>query len=231
MVELANLYAYAFLETPETPLELPVGMGGDRLLLISTSGISALVEPEVSVKSWENDDEKLIKAVVSHDRAIREIFAQTTVLPLRFGISFASEKNLLDSLESHRAEYLEKLNQIQGKAEYTLKFIPKTFEEPKPPPKGKGKEYFLAKKQRYQTQQNFFEIQAAQWEQIAEEISELYPSAVVVEPEGEELRKIHLLLSLQEETLVAEQFLGWQEVCSSWELQLGEALPPYHFIE
>lgn len=230
MDELANIYAYAFLKTPEEPLELPVGMGGDRLLLISTSGISALVEPGISVKSWENDDEKLIKAVVSHDRVLCDLFAKITVLPLRFGISFASEKKLLDSLEECRAEYLEKLHELEGKAEYTLKFIPKTFAEPKTPAKGKGKEYFLAKKQRYQSQQNFLETQAAQWEKIAAEISQLHPSVMVVEPEGEELRKIYLLLSLQEEALVAEQFLTWQESSSYWELQLGEPLPPYHFI-
>ena len=230
MVELTNIYAYAFLGTPEIPLELPVGMGGDRLLLISTSGISALVEPGISVKSWENDDEKLIKAVVSHDRVLCELFAQTTVLPLRFGVSFVSEENLLSHLESHRLEYLEKLKEIEGKAEYTLKFIPKTFEEPKTPAKGKGKEYFLAKKQRYQTQQNFLESQASQWEEIAAEIKELHPTAVIMEPEGEELRKVHLLIGFQEESLLAEQFLTWQEFCSYWELQLGGALPPYHFI-
>lgn len=223
------MYAYAFLRTPEEPLELPVGMGGDRLLLISTSGISALVEPGISVKAWENDDEKLIQAIVSHDRVLCELFTKTTVLPLRFGISFASEKSLLNYLESRGVEYLEKLRQLEGKAEYTIKFLPKTFEEPKTPAKGKGKEYFLAKKQRYQSQQNFLETQASQWEKIAAEIRELHPSAIVVNSEGEELRKVHLLLSLQEEALVAEQFLTWQEICSHWELQLGSPLPPYHF--
>lgn len=62
------------------------------------------------------------------------------------------------------------------------------------------------------------------------EISQLHPSAIIVQPEGEELRKIYLLVSPQEETLVSEHFLTWQKACLHWELELGEALPPYHFI-
>ncbi|MBD2773088.1 GvpL/GvpF family gas vesicle protein [Iningainema tapete] len=227
-MELDNFYTYAFLETPVAALELPYGIGS-RVLIISNAGISALVEPKVSLESLQNDDEQLIQAVLSHDCVIRELFRQTTILPLRFGTSFTAKESLLTYLESHAQEYLEKIRQLSGKAEYILKFIPKTLDEPVVTPEVGGRQYFLAKKQRYQTQQDFQIAQNMEWNQIVELITQIYKSAIVVQPQGEEAR-IFLLVSRQDEPLLAEQFLTWQQACSRWELQLGEALPPYHFI-
>ena len=227
-MELSNFYTYAFLETPAAVLELPVGIGAS-VLLISHAGVSALVEPEVSLESLQNDDERLIQAVLSHDRVICELFRQTTILPLRFGTSFVSKESLLTHLEFHAEEYLEKLRQLNGKAEYILKFIPRTLDEPVITPEAGGRQYFLAKKQRYQTQQDFQIAQTAQWDRAVHLITQIYKSAIVVQPQAEEAR-IYLLVSRQDEPLLAEQFLAWQKACSRWELQLGEALPPYHFI-
>ncbi|NEU74314.1 hypothetical protein PI95_017545 [Hassallia byssoidea VB512170] len=226
-VELSNFYTYAFLLTPATVLELPKGIS-DRVLFISHAGVSALVEPEVSLESLQNDDERLIQAVLSHDQVICELFRQTTILPLRFGTSFASKESLLTHLESHAEKYLEKLRQLNGKAEYILKFIPR-IDEPVITPESGGRQYFLAKKQRYQTQQDFQIAQTAEWENAVHLITQIYKSAIVVQPQGEEAR-IYLLVSCQDEPLLAEQFLAWQKACSRWELQLGLALPPYHFI-
>jgi hypothetical protein len=227
-VELSNFYTYAFLLTPATVLELPVGIC-DRVLLISHAGVSALVEPEVSLELLQNDDERLIQAVLSHDRVTCELFRQTTILPLRFGTSFVSKENLLTHLEAHAQEYLEKLRQLNGKAEYILKFIPRTLDEPVITPSSGGRQYFLAKKQRYQTQQDFQNAQTAQWDQAVHLITQIYKSAIVVQPQSEEAR-IYILVNRQDEPLLTEQFLAWQKACSHWELQLGLALPPYHFI-
>ncbi|MDF5733107.1 MAG: GvpL/GvpF family gas vesicle protein [Rhizonema sp. PD38] len=227
-VELYNFYTYAFLETPTAELELPVGIR-DRVLLISSAGVSALVEPEISIESLQNDDERLIQAVLSHDRVMGELFRQTTVLPLRFGTCFTSKESLLTYLEFHAQEYLEKLRLLNGKAEYILKFVPRTLDEPVITPLSGGRQYFLAKKQRYQTQQDFQNIQTAQRENAVDLITQIYKSAIVVQPEGEEAR-IYLLVSRQDEPLLTEQFLTWQKACSHWELQLEFALPPYHFI-
>jgi hypothetical protein len=183
----------------------------------------------VSLESLQNDDERLIQAVLSHDRVICELFRQTTILPLRFGTSFVSKESLLTHLESHAEEYLQKLRQLNGKAEYILKFIPRTLDEPVITPEAGGRQYFLAKKQRYQTQQDFQSDQTAEWDQAVNLITQIYKSAIVVQPQGEEAR-IYLLVSRQDEPLLAEQFLAWQKMCFRWELQLGEALPPYDFI-
>ena len=223
-----NFYTYAFLNTPVADLELPLGIS-DRIFLIDNAGISAVVEVGVSLESIQNDDEKLTQAVLSHDRVICELFGQTTVLPLRFGTYFASKESLLTHLESHGEEYLKKLHQLDGKSEYILKFIPQTLEEPTIANETGGRQYFLAKKQRFKTQQEFDNLQAAEWDNAVEQITEIYKSAIVVKPENEAAR-IYICVSLEEENILAEQFITLQKACPRWELQLTEALPPYHFI-
>ena len=84
-MKLYNLYTYAFLKTPTEKLKLPVGIT-NPVLLITSGTLSAVVEPEVCLDTLQNDEECLIQAVLCHDRVIYELFQQTTVLPLRFGI-------------------------------------------------------------------------------------------------------------------------------------------------
>jgi hypothetical protein len=211
-----------------TSWDLPIGIG-DRVQVIRHGGVSALVEPEVCIESLENDDERLIKAVLSHDRVICELFRQTTVLPLRFGTTFVSTERLLTHLEAQSQNYLNTLHQLQGKAEYSLNFIPRTLEEPSLSPKVGGRQYFLAKKQRYKAQQDFQVTQETEWDNVVKIITQVYPSAIIAEPQ-EEKRRIYLLVNSANSPLLTEQFLAWQKACPRWKLQLGEALPPYHFI-
>lgn len=202
---------------------------GDRVQVIRHGGVSALVEPDVCIESLENDDERLIQAVLSHDRVICELFHQTTVLPLRFGTTFLSTERLLTHLETQGQNYLNTLHQLQGKTEYSLNFIPRTLEEPNVSPQVGGKQYFLAKKQRYKAQQDFQVMQEIEWENVVKLITQVYPSAIITEPQ-EEKQRIYLLVDSANSSQLTEQFLAWQKACPRWELQLGEALPPYHFI-
>ena len=87
----------------------------------------------------------------------------------------------------------------------------------------------MGKKQRFKTLQEFDNLQAAEWDNAVEQITEIYKSAIVVKPENEAAR-IYICVSLEEENILAEQFMTWQKACPRWELQVTEALPPYHFI-
>lgn len=228
-MEDRSLYTYGFLNTPVASLELPIGIA-KQVLLVSHAGVSALVEPEVEIAAIKKEDERLIEAVLSHDRVIYQVFCQTTVLPLRFGTSFASEETLLTHLELNAQDYLNKLNQLKGKSEYLLKFIPRQLDEANIPTETGGRQYFLAKKQRYQTQQEFSIIQKKEWENIVETIEQNVSKSAFFIQDREGEARIYLLISGGEESLIAEYFLAWEAACPRWELQLGEALPPYHFI-
>jgi Gas vesicle synthesis protein GvpL/GvpF len=223
-----NLYTYGFLAAPDMELELPLGIY-DRAFLISNSGVYAVVETGVNLELLQQNERQLITAVLSHDRVICELFRQTTILPLRFGTCFTSKQNLLTHLEAQSQEYLQKLDEFKDKSEYLLKFISQTTDQRVIPIETAGKQYFLAKQQRYKAQQEFYANQTAQWESAVAKITEIYKSTIVIQPQNQEAR-IYVLVIRTEETLLADQFLAWQKACPSWKLELGEALPPYHFI-
>ncbi|MFZ1028263.1 MAG: GvpL/GvpF family gas vesicle protein [Limnoraphis robusta] len=227
-MKLYNLYTYAFLKTPTEKLKLPVGIT-NPVLLITSGTLSAVVEPEVCLDTLQNDEECLIQAVLCHDRVIYELFQQTTVLPLRFGISFIEAKNLLIHLNSNAQEYQDKIEQLEGKGEYLLKCIPRKLQEPVLSPDLGGRQYFLAKKQHYQAQQNFDILQGAEWQNIVHLVTEIYPSTIIIASTEAESR-IYLLVKFKDEYLLTDQFLNWQKACPRWELQLGQVSPPYHFI-
>ncbi|MBD2355720.1 GvpL/GvpF family gas vesicle protein [Tolypothrix sp. FACHB-123] len=227
-MESLNIYTYAFLKTSHIPLTLPTGNLG-QLCLIHGSGISAVVEQGISLESVQDNDEEVIKMVLAHDRVICELFHQTTVLPLRFGTSFTSVDTLLHHIEVHSQEYREKLENIQGKTEYTLRLVPQIFKEPVKATIGGGRDYFLAKKQHFEQQKTFMISQTDEKSSLINLITEIYQSSVVIQNKGEEIR-IYILISDQDKALFLEQFYIWQTACPSWDFFLGEGLPPYHFV-
>ncbi len=227
-----RVYTYAFLKIPASPLDLPAGIAGKVQLVagnVAGNSLAALVEPGLSLEEINSDDRPLMLAVMSHDRVIREVFRQTAVLPLRFGTYFVSVEDLLAHLLARQEEYLQQLERFAGKAEYMLKFIPVLPPVSEVPSEARGKQYFLVKKQRYQAQLDFQTQQAAQWQEVQQLIAQAYPDAVAG-GEGSSHRAIYLLARRLEEPALLEQLLVWQQVCSHWELQLGEPVPPYHFM-
>ncbi|MBD2359654.1 GvpL/GvpF family gas vesicle protein [Anabaena minutissima FACHB-250] len=223
-----NFYTYAFIKNPDFPLNLPQG-NISRVMLINGTNISAVVEPEISLESYQNNDDQVIKMVLNHDRVVCELFRQNTILPLRFGTNFTSHESLLNHLEAHAQEYLEKLENIRDKNEYTLKLIPQVFAEPAKVSVGSGRDYFLAKKLHYETQKSFSIAQNEEKDSLINLITEIYQSSVIFQQQAEELR-VYLLVSRYDKALLLEQVLSWQQYCPHWNLILSESLPPYHFI-
>jgi len=218
------VYTYAFLAT--IPPRLPEGIFGS-LQIITAKGLAALVEP-LAAESLQKTDQQLVQAVLSHDRVIRELFEQTTVLPLRFGTCFTSRQGLLEHLESNGEEYLIKLKELQGKAEYALKLAPIAFPEAAVGAEVKGKDYFLAKKKIYQAQAAWQLEQQTELETLFEAIAQQHSWVRGEADQGVE--RVYLLGDRQSEQLLLQTFKTWQLHSAHWELTLGEPLPPYHFV-
>jgi Gas vesicle synthesis protein GvpL/GvpF len=221
-----SMYTYAFL--PAIPIELPEGIAGS-LQVICTEGLAALVEPDLAVESLQANDKQLVQAVMTHDRVIRELFEQTTVLPLRFGTCFVSRQGLLEHLASNSEEYLGKLNGLQGKAEYPLRLTPIPFPDSSIAPETKGKDYFLAKKQIFQDQSDWVAQQQQQLAALWDSIAQRYPSWVKGEAD-QGVERVYLLSDRSDELLLHQFLKGWQSRYTHWKLSLGESLPPYHFV-
>ncbi|MBE9009303.1 GvpL/GvpF family gas vesicle protein [Pseudanabaenaceae cyanobacterium LEGE 13415] len=225
------MYTYAFFKTPSTPLQLTEGIAGN-LAVIKTDSLSALVEPDLEFEAIEKDDTQLVQAVLTHDRVICDLFWQVTILPLRFGTQFLSHDRLVAHLSENRDKYLEKLNQLEGKAEYRLKLTPIELEllaNPETNGSMKGRDYFQAKKQQYQAHIDQKDQQQQEFEQILAEIEQVYPDTKV-KPGADGIEKLYLLIDKREEMMLYQRLNEWQNQYPHWELGLGEALPPYHFV-
>ncbi len=219
------MYTYAFLLKSQ-PLALPEGICG-ALELIQTEKLAALVEPDLPAESLQQADRQLVQAVLSHDRIIQEIFEQTTVLPLRFGTYFVSRQGLIDHLQLHQQDYLTKLSQLQGKAEYRLKLTALLFPEAPIAADTKGKDYFLAKKRLYQQQADWEQQQQQDLESLIQQVSSHY---LLQRGETEGHQNLYLLSELQLEAELQQQLSQWQQQYQRWEIALSDALPPYHFV-
>ncbi|MDZ8188586.1 MAG: GvpL/GvpF family gas vesicle protein [Nostoc sp. ChiSLP02] len=224
-----SIYAYALLVPIASPLVLPVGMERNTELVYS-SGLAAIVEPEISLEALQATDERLLQSVLTHDRVIRELFQQTPLLPLRFGSGFNSQETLFNHLEKHQQQYLQTLTQLRDKVEYTLKATPCNLLDDSDTIDARGKAYLLAKKQRYQTQQAFQAQQSEQWELLNQLILKTYTN-VTCETRQPDVRQIHFLAQRNNSTVSTQQFSLWQVQSSHWQLALSEPLPPYHFLQ
>lgn len=223
------MYTYALLQHPDQALILPAGIQGP-LKLLRGQFLSAIVEPDVAWDELERQDDRLIQAVLIHDRVLRDLFLQTPLLPLRFGTRFISESALITHLDTQASQYLQKLRQLQGKAEYTLKLIPLSPLEPTAPlPELQGRDYFLAKKRRYEAQAQWQQQQYQELTQLLETIGQRYPDHILAEPQAENQR-IYLLISRDQESSFHTSFMQWQASCPNWQINVSEALPPYHFV-
>lgn len=222
------MYTYAFLSNSDIPLTLPEGILGS-LQLVTVDELAALVEPDLTLDSLQTTDDVLVQAVLCHDQVIREVFEQAPLLPLRFGTCFVSRQGLMEHLGSHSAEYLHKLTKLRGQAEYLLKLVPIATPDASIQPDVKGKHYFLAKKQNYQAQTEWHQQQQVELEKLLDSIALRFPNWTQTESD-DGVERIYILSDRQDEVLLYDWVKAWQSLCPRWELNLGQALPPYHFV-
>lgn len=223
------MYTYAFFKTSGVTLSLSEGIAG-TIQVVQTPVLSAMVEPGLDLDAIQADDNQLVQAVLTHDRVICQLFWQMTILPLRFGTQFVSEAGLLSHLEAHQESYLAKLNQLEGKAEHRLRLTPIELDDFNFPNEDlTGKAYFFAEKQLYPDQADRRVQQQQEIQRLLKSITQYYPNYHMIES-SEDVEKIYLLVDRQAEMTLYEHVKEWQQHCPSWDLELGEALPPYHFV-
>lgn len=222
-----NLYIYAFLDT--TPDRLPEGLT-KTLEGVAVDGITAVTEPGLAIAPLKEDDEMLVRAVVNHDRVIRELFEHTTLLPLRFGTCFRSEADLLEHLQTHAQQYRDRLKRLQGKAEGVLRLTPRPFAATMPLPEAGGKAYFLAKKRQYQEQVEYQHRQKQERELLRQAIARHYPDIFLGEPREDGVERLYVLVERDASAELQNHLSAWTEQCPSWDIALEVPLPPYHFV-
>ncbi|MBD2090881.1 GvpL/GvpF family gas vesicle protein [Microcoleus sp. FACHB-1515] len=222
------IYAYTFLaSSTRSILTLPAGFAGN-LAIVSAAELVAVVEPELDLEMLQRSDEQLMQAVLNHDRVIRELFEQTTLLPLRFGTCFVSEAGLVEHLHTHQQAYLNKLAALTNQVEYSLKCSPLAASDRAIEPDLKGKDYSLAKSAGFLQETQRQQMQQSQLRSLQATIAQSYPVTIGEVQDGVE--RLYLLVDQSIDAQLQQQFQQWQADAFLWQLSLGNGLPPYHFV-
>jgi len=223
------LYTYCLIDSPDYALSLPQGLFRD-LNLVKKGRISAVVEPELPINEIKENEQQLMEAVLHHDWVICEMFNQMTLLPLRFGTCFRDEQDLATHLETYGDQYQKTLEELAGKVELTLKLNPLPFSESRSSPtQERGKAYFLAKKQRYQQQNQYKQQQQDELNTFQQQLSQNNSNFIYGEPQ-QETERFYLLLKEADLQEISEQIQQWNHQLKTWTIEVSEPLPPYHFL-
>ncbi|MGK7951210.1 MAG: GvpL/GvpF family gas vesicle protein [Xenococcaceae cyanobacterium] len=221
-----SIYVYAILFSHEKKINLPQGFNG-KVELIVYENIAAIIEREISIQKLQETEDSLLKAVVTHDRVIQDIFSQVSLLTVRFGTGFASTNNLLDHFKDNQQKYIKQLQALDNKVEYAVKFLPLTFQPNDTKHIAlKGKNYLLTKKKNYQLYQEFIFYQETQWQQIKEIATQEFSERVLIK-EQEDIKQIFLLE--EQNTNIDILINTWQQKASNWQITISQPLPCYHF--
>lgn len=207
------VYAYAICAS--APFQLPAGIQ-QSLVAIAQPPLTLVAEADLDLRLAK--EAELIEAVVAHDRIVCALFAQTPLLPIRFGTHFESIAAVTAHLAAERDRYLSQLAALGDHAEYCLKLTP-TDAPDLPEASGSGRAYFQAKKDRVT---RLSQWQAAQAEAKTAWITHLETLGAHIQADAAGLRAYFLAAPTQLPEWDSDPY---------WQLELSGTLPPYHFVD
>ena len=227
--QVSPMYTYAFLASPDCTLQMPSGISG-RLELVRCNKLAALTEPDVDFATLQEEDTRLVQAAIAHDRVMCAVFEQVPLIPLQFGTCFRSRQRLIDHLATHQNTYLSKLNMLADCVEYCCKLTPRL---PSSAPNA-GKEISTYASSSMSDRHVPFladsldGIMQAEKEDILARIAQTYPR-LVAHTQGE-IERAYVLVQRAQAIELEEKILRWRSQLHNWQLELGQPLPPYHFV-
>ena len=101
------------------PLTGVAGLFGNQTFLFPASDLAVIVSEHSDVEIAAMDS----KLARDHARVVADCFKLSTVLPFRFGTTFADDDSLRRSVRSNQRHFLANVERLRGKAEMHLKVL------------------------------------------------------------------------------------------------------------
>ena len=98
------------------------GLFSNQTFLFPAGDLAVIVSEHTALDS-ERMEGLSNEAARDHARVIAECFKLSTVLPFRFGTTFADDEGLRRSVRSNQRHFLANVERLRGKAEMHLKVI------------------------------------------------------------------------------------------------------------
>ncbi len=100
------------------PPRLPPGVGGAPVRLIEAHGLGAAVSAIDA-----SDRAPSVERALVYARVIEALHADRAIVPMRFGCTFAGEREMTDLLRVRRAEYVRVLHVVDGCVEMGVRIL------------------------------------------------------------------------------------------------------------
>lgn len=101
------------------PLTGVTGLFGNQTFLFPASDLAVIVSEHTAEDSARMDQ----SAARDHARVVADCFKLSTVLPFRFGTTFADDDALRRSVRSNQRHFMANIDRLRGKAEMHLKVV------------------------------------------------------------------------------------------------------------
>ena len=101
------------------PLEGVTGLFGNQTFLFPASDLAVIVSEHTPEDAARMDQ----SAAKDHANVIADCFKLSTVLPFRFGTTFADDDSLRRSVRSNQRHFTANVERLRGKAEMHLKVL------------------------------------------------------------------------------------------------------------
>jgi Gas vesicle synthesis protein GvpL/GvpF len=229
------IYTYCLLRQPaEGSLPTLRGIDGRPVFPLRCQKYTMLVS------RLEREYAFSARSIVEHGQVIARVFENRTVLPMRFGTFFRSEKQVIDLVRENRQDLLEAFCRLRGKAEMRVKLL-LGFGAPavtrsstvarKPPRRSLGSEEFLPQADGEPMDAECRELAAQLSDRLRDMFNPLEQQVSCRRLEGSQLLVdcAHLI--------EAEKVAGYQKLCSQasaqvkdCDLRVSGPWPPYHFL-
>ncbi|MDE2135327.1 MAG: GvpL/GvpF family gas vesicle protein [Alphaproteobacteria bacterium] len=118
------VYGIIHVEAGEDVPSAPPGLAGDPVRAVAGDGLAALVSTtRPSFEDELKDAERARSLILDHHRVLQQLFANRTVLPMRFGALFADDEKVRGALLEYRQDLVEALARVQGASEWGVKIF------------------------------------------------------------------------------------------------------------
>ncbi|WP_256392403.1 GvpL/GvpF family gas vesicle protein [Natronoarchaeum rubrum] len=113
-----HLYVYGIVEDEELELDVEGVGGAERIYTVTTGGLSAVVSDIDTT-----DPERTTEAMEAHDRVLKAILEDRTVVPMSFGMAFKDERTLRNVLGGGKRAFRKALDEVEGTVELGVKLV------------------------------------------------------------------------------------------------------------
>jgi len=113
-----KLLVYCILGERPPGSELPMGVEGCAVSLVADGGLAAAVSSAPETCATPS-----VPRVVEYARVVEALHEAATVLPMRYGCLAESEAEIVELLRTRRAQFLARLDELDGCAEMGLRIL------------------------------------------------------------------------------------------------------------